>query len=119
MVATLLVPLAVANAPAGRYSYTAASAVAIDTKTNLTWQRVAATTVMPWDAAKTYCASTDLSSVLGGSGWRLPTVKELQTLVDYSLLTGPLIDPDAFPLTANDFFWSATISATSFQAWGV
>ena len=31
--------------------------------------------------AKTECANANL----GGTGWRLPTLKELQSLVDYSL----------------------------------
>jgi hypothetical protein len=98
-----------ANAPAGRY--TVSSGTVFDNKTKLTWQQTPASSAMTGPDAKTYCAG--VSSTLGGSGWRLPTEKELLTLVDYSQAAAPLIDPSAFPGTPASFFWSSTPLAAS------
>ena len=103
-VATSLVfPVAAAraNSPAGRY--TIGSATVIDTKTNLTWQQPAPTGLYNWADAKTYCSSQ-------GSGWRLPTIKELQTLIDYSQSAAPRID-SIFSGTAAGSYWSSTVLA--------
>jgi hypothetical protein len=104
MIASL--PLARANAPAGRY--TVANGTVTDTKTTLVWQQsVSATTLYNWTDAKSYCAG--LGATLGGSGWRLPTVRELLTIVDRSQATGPVIDQTAFPSTPAVAVWTATV----------
>lgn len=108
-----------ANAPAGRYTVSGAGAAAtvLDTKTKLTWQQTPASTPLAWADAKTYCAG--VGSTLNGTGWRLPTVKELLTLVDYSG-TMPAIDATAFPDTPNTFFWSSTpLASSAVDAWDV
>jgi hypothetical protein len=46
----------------------------VDPATSLTWQSPAAIEAMTWFVAETYC--TDL-----GTGWRLPTISELRTLI--------------------------------------
>jgi hypothetical protein len=96
-----------ANAPACRYTYPAAGTV-LDTSTKLTWQRTAPATPMAATDALAYCSTLRLA----GTGWRLPTVKELLTLVDYedatAPLTGAMIDRVAFPGTPASFFWSST-----------
>jgi len=52
-----------------------------DNATGLTWQKNDSQSAMDWDAAISYCET----GVTGGySDWRLPNVKELQSLVDYS-----------------------------------
>ncbi len=67
--------------------------IAIDPTTGLTWY----TTVFPemfWGAALETCAQLDASSV--GSfdgGWRLPSFKELLSVVNYGQLAAPLADP--------------------------
>ena len=98
-----------ANAPPGRY--TTGSGTVLDTKTKLTWQQVVAPSAMTWAAAKSYCAG--LSATLGGSGWRLPTMKELFTLVDTAVSSGPRIDATYFPKATNVSLWSATPVAGS------
>lgn len=98
-----------ASAPAGRF--TTAGGTVYDTKTKLTWQQTAPSLTYSWSDAKTYCASA--GATLGGSGWRLPTVRELQTLVDYARLTDPRIDPTAFPATPSAAFWSSSPAAGS------
>jgi hypothetical protein len=96
-----------ANAPAGRYTISNGSV--FDTKTKLTWQQVVpAETLKTAADAQTYCAG--LGATLGGTGWRLPTLKELYTLIDYSQATAPHIDPTAFPNTPTDWFWSLSKS---------
>jgi hypothetical protein len=106
-----------ADAPAGRYTVTGGTV--LDAKTKLTWQRAQSATAYPWTGAKAYCASA--GTILDGAGWRLPTIKELQTLIDYSLLrTGPMIDPIAFPPPVLDYFWSSTpLAGSATAAWYV
>jgi hypothetical protein len=106
VVAFIVCASAEARAPAGRYNYASTGLTVYDTKTKLTWQRTAPTTAMTAADAKTYC--TGVAATLSGTGWRLPTMKELQSLVDFSQPTGPLIDPAPFPATPLSFFWSST-----------
>ena len=57
----------------------------------------------------------------GHQDWRMPNVKELQSIVDYSKpFPGPAI-ASSFPgSTAADFYWSSTSSAANpFRAWFV
>jgi hypothetical protein len=56
---------------------------------------------------------------LAGTGWRLPTLKELQTIVDYSQ-SNPSIDSTAFPSTPADWFWSSSPVADDLAyAWAI
>jgi hypothetical protein len=97
-----------ASAPAERYVM--ASGTVYDTRTKLTWQQTVPSETHTWADAKTHCAGVGAS--LGGTGWRLPTIKELQTIVDDSR-TNPSIDPTAFPSTPATYFWSSTPRASS------
>jgi len=115
IIALTLPTSADASAPAGRYVVTSGGADAgtgngtvYDTKTKLTWQQTAP--MYSWANAKTYCASAAVSASLGGTGWRLPTIKELQTIVDYSQYS-PAIDSTAFPSTPPIWFWSSSLCA--------
>ncbi len=97
--------------------YVTGSGTVYDTKTKLTWQQIAPTTTYTWAAAKTYCQG--LGASLGGAGWRLPTVKELQSILDYTR-SAPMIDPGAFPATASSSFWSSTpVMGETSSAWEV
>jgi hypothetical protein len=122
VIAVVLPTSAGANAPAGQYVVTAGgtgNGTVYDTKSKLTWQQtVSSTTYYTWADAKTYCAGVGAS--LGGTGWRLPTLKELQSLVDYSQSTAPMIDPNAFPSTPATSFWSASrLAGSPSNAWSV
>ena len=103
--------------PAARYTTT--TNTVYDNKTKLTWQRMVAPNTYNETAARVYCASEAVTTILGGAG-RLPTLKELQSIVDYSR-RAPAIDPDAFPSNAPSFFWSASlrVGSSSSDAWGV
>jgi hypothetical protein len=121
--ALLVVGSTHANAPAGRYTIPTPGAV-YDTKTKLTWTQMDFGPYT-WGSASTpgtaqnYCAT--LTAPLG-TGWRLPTIGELGTLVDYSQANGDLalIDPTFFPNTALEIHWSSTLAAwDSTSPWGV
>jgi hypothetical protein len=101
-------------APSCRYTYPGPDIV-LDTRTNLTWQRPASSLLTHPDAL-TYCAGLNLT----GAGWRLPTVKELMTIVDYTA-GSPIVDATAFPSTPTDNqYWSSTAnSAPSGQFWTI
>ncbi|MFT3926129.1 MAG: DUF1566 domain-containing protein [Myxococcales bacterium] len=79
-----------------------------DTRTGLTWEQTASGVKRSWDAATTYCT---------GMGKRLPTLKELSTLVDPGR-TNPAIDPQ-FMGTALDSFWTATVYSGQSSVWVV
>ncbi|MFK7956081.1 MAG: DUF1566 domain-containing protein [Lysobacterales bacterium] len=55
-----------------------------------------------WSTALTAAAS----NTLAGASWRLPNVKELATLV--AECQSPAIEPQPFPGTAPELFWSST-----------
>jgi hypothetical protein len=83
----------------------------------LLWQRTASRDLFTWADALRHCRALVL---VGGRGaFRLPSVKELQTLVD-DTVTDPSIDRAAFPGEPSEFFWSSTPCAHSHgSAWGV
>jgi len=98
-----------AKTPAGRYVVSTDGKSVLDTKTKLTWQQAAPNAGYTWAAAKSYCADPATATLLGGAGWRLPTIKELMTVLDYSLNSTPMFDSSVF--TANPQriqYWSST-----------
>jgi hypothetical protein len=92
-----------ANAPAGHFTVNGDGTVT-DNMTKLVWQRTVPSSTYTWADAGTYCAS---GTGLPGSGWRLPTYRELQTIVDDSQ-TNPSIDSTAFPSTPVGRYWTAS-----------
>lgn len=110
-------PALLASAPPEQYVVTAETVKDVDT--GLTWQRAAPSGTYTWAEAKTYCVGLSLAGTLG---WRLPTHKELLTLVDFSVAApGPTIDATAFPGTEGSRFWTSTHLAISgsTKAWYV
>ncbi|MDD5030948.1 MAG: DUF1566 domain-containing protein, partial [Rhodoferax sp.] len=73
-----------------------------------------------------YKNAVNASALCGYTDWRLPSVDELQSLVDYSVAAnGPTIDTTWFPNTpASRGYWTASPYVSyawgvSFGAWGV
>jgi hypothetical protein len=89
--------------------------VVSDTVTGLEWQGCAAGVSgvdcagsvwgMSWSYAQTYCAGLDWGGQ--STGWRLPDIKELSSLVDRRK-SSPAIDTAAFPNAGDLMFWSET-----------
>jgi hypothetical protein len=101
----------------GKSRYVATGGTVHDTRTQLTWQRTVSSTAYIWADAKTYCAG--LGTSLGGTGWRLPTLDELKTIVDDSQVN-PSIDSTVFPSTPPNRFWSSSpLAGSSSRAWVV
>lgn len=115
--AAVVAGLSLANAPAGRYS--ASNGMVTDNRTGLVWQQAVTDSTMfsyTWDTAKTHCSSLNLN----GTGWRLPTAKELATLVDLSQTNAPYIDRVAFPSSSTFLHWTSTPHVTSSSsAWAI
>ena len=70
-----------------------------------------------WDNALSYCNGL---SVGGSTDWRLPNVKELQSIVDVAKASDPTIDVTYFPNTQPGDYWTSTTAASStIYAWYV
>ena len=77
-----------------------------DTSTGLMWQQ-AVSSNKTWEQALAYCEGLDLG---GYTDWRLPSVRELRSLVDTSRFN-PAINTSYFPDTAASWFWSRTTNS--------
>jgi hypothetical protein len=97
--------------PAARYQIN--TDTVLDRKTGLTWQRLVDPVGRPWQDATATCANLTLA----GGNWRLPSMRELQSLVDETRFD-PAIDPVAFPDTPGVEFWtSSPVSGAPGSAW--
>ncbi|MEI6806465.1 MAG: DUF1566 domain-containing protein, partial [Myxococcaceae bacterium] len=91
--------------PAERYRKTTDTVT--DTITGLIWQRVSTGGGMTQTNAVTQCNSLSFPNF--NSVWRLPTVKELATLVDYSVpYNGLMMDATAFSGEGAFWHWAST-----------
>ena len=95
----------------------------IDTRNGLMWVRDplsnpggAINEKVNWQEAKKRCEDLDFA---GHKDWRLPTIKELISIIDYSKVN-PAIDKEIFPNTHSLPYWSSTEYANnSIPAWAV
>ncbi|ETR68558.1 MAG: hypothetical protein OMM_04498 [Candidatus Magnetoglobus multicellularis str. Araruama] len=85
-----------------------------DTCTGLMWQKEASTHDMTWQNAMEYCENLSLSDF---KDWRLPTLQELRSIVDYSKFY-PAINQDYYDGTMPVFYWSSTSYVNYSVAWG-
>jgi len=86
------------------------NAAVLDKETGLVWERTVSGG--QWEVARNYCANQTTGS---RTGWRLPSLHELNSLFDPSALGGYLALPPGHPFI--NFppgpFWSATLDATN------
>ena len=82
--------------------------------TGIIWHKNANRGRMTWQEAIDYCASL-------GDGWRLPTVHELSSLVDYSEKDqAKNLIGQGFTGVQSDYYWSSSSYAGyPSYAWGV
>ena len=105
-----------AVAPPDQYSIVADGEVR-DNYTGLVWQRGDSDDMLSWQEAVDYCAGLDLN----GNSWRLPSIRELATLVDEAQVA-PAINREMFPDTkygarSNDWYWATPQRGSA--AWGL
>lgn len=102
------------SAPIDRYTVDSSGTVT-DKTTGLVWKRCSEgqegadcekgrAAPYSWREAVALAAATDFS---GSKAWRLPTVRELGTLLEYQC-TMPAINLTVFPATPATNFWTAT-----------
>lgn len=85
-----------------------------DNVTGLVWQKEDDKTYRDWDTAITYCENLNLDSY---TDWRLPNIKELNSIIDRSR-RDPAIDP-IFPVTnTNNSYWVQFWSSTTSMGGG-
>ena len=98
--------------PTSRYRIAGAAPgeIVTDLGTGLVWQRDAGDATFSFEEARAHCAAL----LLEGQGWRVPSVKELQTLVYDARSQAPFIDTEAFPDTpaGRAPYWTSSSSAT-------
>ncbi len=73
-----------------------------DNNTGLMWVKEAGASTMNWESALAYCENLTLA---GYSDWRLPTIKELASITDYSRY--PVINSN-FSYWPGGSYWSST-----------
>jgi hypothetical protein len=101
----------------GQYIMSGDGLTVTDTSTGLTWQRDESDSAYTWADAQSYCAVL----ALDGSGWTLPTLTQLQSIVDTTVAAPPTINQTMFPKTVTGAFWTSTPLTGSFSgyAWEV
>lgn len=75
-----------------------------DNLTRLIWQKTPAPDSMTWENALVYAENLSLA---GAGDWRLPNIKELQSLNDEDL-ANPSVDAGFFPAIGVAKYWSGT-----------
>lgn len=90
--------------------------VVLDRMTGLSWERSPRLSSLELDDARTYCGALVIDA---NASFRMPSMKELQTIVD-DARSGVTIDPDFFPETQADGYWSSSRDAqNASSAWVV
>jgi len=88
-----------------------------DTTTGLTWEQSPDLSHLVWNEAIAHCEDKRLG---GQEGWRLPTVKELATLIDQEQKDPALPQNHPFANIRSAVYWSSTPSQTDdIVAWHV
>ena len=75
-----------------------------DNLTQLVWQKVPTTTALTWEQALSYAEGLTLAGV---SDWRLPNIKELQSLNDEGAMN-PSVNTTYFSAIGVKNYWSST-----------
>lgn len=107
---------------AGRFTVNADDGTVTDSSTGLTWKRcLEGQTFSSGNCNNTATKYTwSQALALTSGGWRVPNIKELQSIVDETKVN-PAIDTACFPTpagTANIYVWSASpYAGNTAQSW--
>jgi len=99
----------------GVSDYTINELTVTDNITQLEWQRSDDNITRIWAESLGYCSDLILD---GHQDWRLPSVKELNSIVDYGSVTVPQINLIVFTSTNAARYWSASLGGSN-SAWDV
>jgi len=91
-------------APAARYEVNTEDV--LDMFTGLRWQRAVDAGTYNFSDSAMLCANLPTAD----GGWRMPSIGELQTLVE-TAVAGPSVDPAAFPASPAELFWTGSLRA--------
>ncbi len=75
-----------------------------DNVTNLIWQKSPCADTLAWEDALTYA---DTLTLLGDTDWRLPNIKELESLNNETLIN-PSLNPNVFSVQTPAQYWAST-----------
>lgn len=108
----LLMSMGAASAYAlERFTFSADGSEVVDQRTGLTWRRCSEGQAWTGSSCNgspmAFTHQQALEHARAQSGWRLPNVKELVSIVDRSRRL-PAIDPMAFPQTPSVFYWTSS-----------
>jgi Protein of unknown function (DUF1566) len=104
--------------------YTISNGEVTDRYTGLIWQQTdsatpAGATTIPWSSAQGYCSGL----MLNGHTWRVPSINELATQVNESLVAGA-VNRTAFPNTKYgaytlNWYWASTTYKGGTNGWAI
>ena len=91
------------------------SEAVLDRETGLVWEQSPSTSTPDWFLASEHCINLNAGS---RTGWRLPTIQELLSLVDRSVSFPSLPSGHPFTNVQPSFYWSAsTYASSTSNAW--
>ncbi|MBQ3368265.1 DUF1566 domain-containing protein [bacterium] len=85
--------------------------IVFDENLKLEWQQKIPEGSFDWQSAANYCGQ----EYAGSYGWRLPTPKELLSIVDNGRYD-PAVNTDLFPGTNDEWFWTSADFASTAEA---
>jgi hypothetical protein len=95
-----------------------ADGTVLDTVTGLVWDQCAygqtgatcagSPQLGYWQGALDMAVAANAANHKGFNDWRVPNVKELQSIAKLDVAAPPLIDTTAFPNTPANYFWTST-----------
>ncbi len=90
-----------------------------DNATGLLWSPDQGSTTMSYSTAQSKAGAANTNSLCGqSSGWRVPNLRELLSLVAYDVATGKMIDSIFSDTQPSGWYWTATASSGA-DKWGV
>jgi len=105
------------SSPSGRFILMFGGAAVTDVQTGFTWEQSPDFFYGAWSEAIAHCQA---KTVGGQVGWRLPSIKELATLIDSSQKDPALPSGHPFGNIKSSIYWSSTPSETDdIVAWHV